>query len=87
MDAISERDVVAAIGPIDDLLIREVVRTRASLSEFRHALAIVHRGSENDPVQAGRMQRLIDLLGVALDGRARGLRADAAMEEAKHRAA
>lgn len=68
MSGISEADVAAAIGRIDEIIIREVVRTEASRHELRRALVLVRQppgiaaGHELSP----RMQRLVDLLMVAL---------------------
>ncbi|MGU3494896.1 hypothetical protein ACLBXM_12700 [Xanthobacteraceae bacterium A53D] len=69
MPGISKGDVIAAIGPANELLIREMLRTQASLGEFRHALAFVS-GPGNAKASAygalsDRVQRLVDLLDVA----------------------
>lgn len=68
MSGISEADVAAAIGRIDEFIIREVVRTQASRHELRRAIALARQSSD---IQAGRdlpprMRRLVDLLMVAL---------------------
>ena len=68
MSGITEVDVAAAIGRIDEIIIREVVRTGASRLELRQALAMA-RGPADIAACAAlppRMQRLVDLLTVAL---------------------
>lgn len=68
MAGITEADVAAAIGRIDEIIIREVVRTGASRLELRRALAMA-RGPADVATCAAlppRMQRLVDLLTVAL---------------------
>ena len=76
MGGVTEADVAAAIGGIDEIIIREVVRTQASRSEVRRALELV-----KDPVDLAasaalppRMQRLVDLLAVAVPEPSRGSR-------------
>ncbi|GGC77639.1 hypothetical protein [Chelatococcus reniformis] len=70
MAEISKREVVAAIGPVDDLIVREALRTGASQIELRDALAFAEGPSnaDADAYQAlsGRMRRLVDLLSVAI---------------------
>lgn len=68
MSGVSEADVAAAIGHIDEIIIREVVRTEASRHELRRALVLVKQpfGVEAGRELPPRMQRLVDLLMVAL---------------------
>lgn len=68
MGGVSEADVAAAIGRIDEIIIREVVRTRASRPELRRALVLARQplGIEAGRALSPRMQRLVDLLMVAL---------------------
>ncbi len=68
MGGVSEADVAAAIGRIDEIIIREVVRTQASRHELRRALVLVKQplGVEAGRELPPRMQRLVDLLMVAL---------------------
>ncbi|MDJ1157528.1 hypothetical protein QNA08_04650 [Chelatococcus sp. SYSU_G07232] len=72
MDMICERDVIAAVGEADELIIREAVRTKASRRELRLALAFTrgaaHAGAEAYGRLPGRMKRLVDLLTVASAG-------------------
>ncbi|WP_420102275.1 hypothetical protein [Bosea sp. (in: a-proteobacteria)] len=68
MGQVTEAEVAAAIGRVDEMILREVVRTQASSGEVRQALALV--GTPAD-LSAGetlppRMQRLVDLLSVAV---------------------
>ncbi len=68
MGGVSEADVAAAIGRIDEIIIREVVRTDASRHELRRAVALAKQPLGIDAGRAlpPRMQRLVDLLMVAL---------------------
>ncbi|PTM39752.1 hypothetical protein [Bosea sp. 124] len=68
MGGVSEADVAAAIGRIDEIIIREVVRTEASRHELRRALLLARQplGVEAGRALPPRMQRLVDLLMVAL---------------------
>lgn len=88
MAGVTEADVAAAIGRIDEIIIREVVRTGASWPELRRALAFA-RGPADMAACAAlppRMQRLVDLLTVALPEPERPRRRRPAVREA-HRAA
>ncbi|GAU81719.1 hypothetical protein [Bosea sp. BIWAKO-01] len=96
MSEISAGDVVAAIGRSDELIIREMLRTKATLLELRRALAFAKGPANASPAayQAlpARMQRLVDLLTAALEGSTRGVeptpqsKASSRLEDA-HRAA
>jgi hypothetical protein len=68
MGGVTEVDVAAAIGRIDEIIIREIVRTGASRPELRRALALAKGPGDLDADAAlpPRMQRLVDLLAVAL---------------------
>ncbi len=70
MVGISERDVVAAIGPADELVMTELLRTKASPLELRRALHFVlspHGGDANAyQTLKLRMRRLVDLLSVSV---------------------
>jgi hypothetical protein len=68
MGGVSEADVAAAIGRIDEIIIREVVRTQASRHELRRALVLARQplGIEAGRALSPRMRRLVDLLMVAL---------------------
>lgn len=74
MREISAPDVVAAIGRDDELIIRETLRTKATPLELRQALAFAKGPANASPAayQAlpARMQRLVDLLTVALESAA-----------------
>lgn len=74
MTGVSEADVAAAIGRIDEIIIREVVRTEASRHELRRALALARQplGVEASSALSPRMRRLVDLLMVALPEPDRG---------------
>lgn len=68
MGGITEADVAAAIGRIDEIIIREVVRTQASRLELRRAIALAKGPADIAASSAlpPRMQRLVDLMAVAL---------------------
>ena len=68
MGGVTEVDVAAAIGRIDEIIIREIVRTGASRPELRRALALAKGPGDLDADAAlpPRMQRLVDLLAVTL---------------------
>ena len=70
MAEITEHDIVFAFGVVDDLIIREALRTKVSRLELRRAIVLL-RKPVLDQVRAGhrlapRVKRLIDLLSVAL---------------------
>lgn len=91
MGEISSRDVVAALGPVDELIVREVLRTGATQLEFKRALAFARGPANADPIAysalAEMMQRLVDLLTVALEQRPERPRGAGSAAEAGHRAA
>jgi hypothetical protein len=68
MGGITEVDVAATIGRIDEIILREIVRTGASRTELRRALALAKGPGDIDADAAlpPRMQRLVDLLAVTL---------------------
>lgn len=68
MGGITEVDVAAAIGRIDEIIIREIVRTGATRPELRRALALAKGPGDlaADSALPPRMQRLVDLLAVTL---------------------
>lgn len=91
MGELSERDVVAAVGPVDRLIVQEILRTEASLLEYKRAFAFA-KGPGNANAGAyealdARMQRLVDLLTVALEQRPERPFGAAPRAEAGHRAA
>ncbi|RDJ22138.1 hypothetical protein DWF00_23775 [Bosea caraganae] len=89
MGEISGRDVTAALGPVNELIVREVLRTGATQLEFKRALAFA-KGPANAnavaySVLTETLQRLVDLLTVALEQRPE--RPRGASVEGGHRAA
>lgn len=70
MGEICEREVAAAMGPMDDLIVREALRTGAGQVELRDALTFAQGPLNADAAAyralSGRMQRLVDLLSVAM---------------------
>lgn len=91
MGEISGRDVIAALGPVDEIILREVLRTRATQLELKRALIFAKGPGNADPIAYGAlaetMQRLVDLLTVALEQRPEHPRGSNARAEARHRAA
>ncbi|MBS7700956.1 MULTISPECIES: hypothetical protein [unclassified Chelatococcus] len=70
MSVIRERDVAAVVGRVDRLVVEELLRTGATRLELKCAYAFV-KGPANASARAydvlsRRMQRLVDLLTVAL---------------------
>ncbi|MGX5734838.1 hypothetical protein [Bosea thiooxidans] len=68
MGGITEAEVAAATGPIDQIVMHEIVRTGASPLELRRALSLA-RGRADlaaDSALPPHMQRLVDLLAVTL---------------------
>ncbi len=68
MGGVTEADVAAAIGGIDEIIMREVVRTQASPREIRKALELVRTPADLTAAEGlpPRMRRLVDLLSVAV---------------------
>jgi hypothetical protein len=68
MGGVTEADVAAVIGRIDEIIIHEVVRTGASRPELRQAFALAKGPADFSAHTAlpPRMRRLVDLLAVAL---------------------
>jgi hypothetical protein len=68
LGGVTEVDVAAAIGRIDEIIIREIVRTGARRPELRRALALATGPGylDADAALPPRMQRLVDLLAVTL---------------------
>lgn len=91
MGGISNHDVVAALGPVDELILREVLKTGATQLEFKRALAFAKGPANANTVAYSAltetMQRLVDLLTVALEQRPERPRGTGAAAEAGHRAA
>ena len=71
MVEICEADVKAVLGNADEFVLRELIRTEASILELRRALQFVKGSSAKDVNAYGalptRMRRLVDLLSVGLD--------------------
>lgn len=68
MGGVTEADVAAVIGRIDEIIIQEVVRTQASRAELRRAVQLARKPvaiAVSDALSP-RMQRLVDLVAVAL---------------------
>lgn len=73
MGGVTEADVAAVIGRIDEIIIQEVVRTQASPAELRQAVQLARDSVDIAASDAlsPRMQRLVDLVAVALPDRAK----------------
>jgi hypothetical protein len=91
MDGMSNHDVVAALGPVDELIVREVLKTGATQLEFKRVLAFAKGPANANPAAYSAltetMQRLVDLLTVVLEQRPERPRGTGAAAEAGHRAA
>jgi hypothetical protein len=70
MAEITEADVKAILGDTEEIILREMLRTKASLAELRRAIDYVQNLSASDLISRGklprRVQRLVDLLLVGL---------------------
>jgi hypothetical protein len=71
MACISEGDVVAAVGPVDELIMREALKTGASVDDLRRAVALARGPSRADETAYGalrdELKRLVDLVSVVSD--------------------
>lgn len=69
MSKVIEADVVHVVGPTTEFVLREILRTGASVSELRSAAFFVSSEAGRDPrayaALAPRMRRLVDLVAVA----------------------
>lgn len=76
MAVLTREEIVAALGPVDDHLVAEVMATGASRDEL--ALAEAWFTNDEAPMNAGdslasgRIARIIDLLQAADDSRPQG---------------
>lgn len=66
MTQLTHAEVVAALGPIDDILAAEILAVGASPEEFARARAWIANDeapiNAGEPLASGRVARLIDLL-------------------------
>ncbi len=71
MAEICEADVTAILGDADELVLRELIRTKATVLDLRAALAFTKGPAAVDTniyqTLPGQMRRLVDLLSVGLD--------------------
>ncbi len=70
MSEICEADINAVLGEMDALILHELLRAKASISEFESALEWVRHASAGDYSACrsvpARVHRLVDLLSVCL---------------------
>jgi hypothetical protein len=63
---LTRNDIVAALGPIDDIVVSEILATGASLEEFAQARAWLANDeapiNAGDPLASGRVARLMEIL-------------------------
>jgi hypothetical protein len=66
MAQLTHAEIVAALGPVDDILISEILAVGASSEEFARARAWLANDeapiNAGDPLASGRVARLIDIL-------------------------
>jgi hypothetical protein len=71
MTVLTYEDVVAAVGPVDDHLIAEVLATGASAEELTDAQAWLANDeaplNTGRPLPTGRLARLVELIEAAED--------------------
>jgi len=71
MERISEGDVVAAVGPVDELIMREALKTGASVDDLRRAVALARGPLRVNETVYGALpddlKRLVDLVSVVND--------------------
>ena len=71
MERISEGDVVAAIGQVDELIMREALKTGVSVADLRRAVALARGTLPADGTVYGalpdELKRLVDLVSVVSD--------------------
>jgi hypothetical protein len=66
MTALTSGEIVAALGPIDDLAVGEILDTGASAEEFARARSWLVNDeapiNAGEPLASGRVARLIEIL-------------------------
>lgn len=66
MASVSREDVLSVMGPADEVLITEIIATRATLEELTQAWAWVSSDealiNEGQPLPSGRTAELIELI-------------------------
>ena len=66
MTSLTREDVRAVLGPVDDILVAEILRTGASREEFAEAHAWISNDeaatNTGRPLASGRVGQLIDIL-------------------------
>jgi hypothetical protein len=66
MTALTRTDVIAALGPIDDLIVAEIIGMRATADELAEAQAWVGNDeplmNSGKPLAQGRVARLVEIL-------------------------
>jgi hypothetical protein len=66
MNAVTRSDVVAVLGPVDDLLAAEIVASGATVEELAEAKAWLANDeplmNSGRPLAAGRVGRLVEVL-------------------------
>jgi len=66
MTSLTREDVLSVVGPVDEVLIAEIIATQATLEELNRAWAWVNNDealiNEGRPLPSGRTAELVDLL-------------------------
>ena len=66
MTALTRTDIVAALGPVDDLLVAEILGMHATAEELTEARAWISNNeplmNSGKPLAGGRVGRLVEIL-------------------------
>jgi len=67
MSALTREDVIAALGPVDDVVVAQIVGMGATREELAEARAWVASDepliNSGKPLASGRVARLVEILG------------------------
>jgi len=63
---VTQKDIVAALGPVDDLVISEILGTGATVEELAEAAAWIANDEAlmniGQPLATGRVSRLVEII-------------------------
>ena len=69
MTVVTSRDIIAALGPVDDLIITEIVGMGATVEELSEANAWIANDEAlmniGQPLARGRVSRLVEIIATA----------------------
>ena len=77
MGSLTREDVRSVVGPVDEVMIADIIATQATLEELSEAWAWVNSDealiNQGRPLPSGRTAVLVDLLASQDEGEERGL--------------